>query len=420
MPVSCPGGCNRAFYCSSDCQTRDWELGHSLECAGIKRLMEELSPEEGLDGYTIDYTWLLLRAIDRYYKKEILSRGESEAAIPNSHKSSSMSSASQHAQLPPALQSTLTSAETLEDLWALCSNASSFPTSKLQNEFSTVGLALSLHIVLDLYPNLPHALKDQLTSPSNILPPCDDPYLTTFTQTLLSNPSLLPSHLHPHLTHLLTLLPAPATTSLLSSTLTLICKEECNSFGTYTFPHPTEPRVGYALSLYPTAVFFNHACAPNVGHTTRHSTMVFYALESVKMGEELCISYIGVSKSPDFETRRRFLKDVFFFECDCERCEVDLGGNVRKDGEEEDVVKVKGKVERRLEMLVCGVSVSKEGQAWCKGYFVPGSLAAGAKKTSKGSEGEGSTVVGRKDSAKALEGGEDVWVCEGCSRLQNI
>ncbi|KAF2547228.1 hypothetical protein F2Q70_00022688 [Brassica cretica] len=33
-PLSCPGGCQEAFYCSGSCAEADWESSHSLLCTG--------------------------------------------------------------------------------------------------------------------------------------------------------------------------------------------------------------------------------------------------------------------------------------------------------------------------------------------------------------------------------------------------
>lgn len=93
----------------------------------------------------------------------------------------------------------------------------------------------------------------------------------------------------------------------------LICKEECNSFGLYTFTRKNEPRQSYALALFPTAVYFNHSCAPNVVHTTEEGqNEVFYSARFIPKGEELNITYISIKQS--HEERQRELKDVFLFQ----------------------------------------------------------------------------------------------------------
>ncbi|KAI3654820.1 hypothetical protein MP228_000200 [Amoeboaphelidium protococcarum] len=110
-----------------------------------------------------------------------------------------------------------------------------------------------------------------------------------------------------------------------SELLQLICKEECNSFGLYTFTETGKPKQCYGLALYPLAVFFNHSCDPNVSHTTQGSCQVFYANRRIWAGEELTISYIDIRKSR--AERQQELKDVFLFECSCQRCAMGTAGS---------------------------------------------------------------------------------------------
>lgn len=121
--------------------------------------------------------------------------------------------------------------------------------------------------------------------------------------------SLSPSH------------PALAQTLNFLSSLILICKEECNSFGLYThlYTGPSDLRQGYALALYPTAVFFNHDCTPSITRsTTIEGAMVFKTARELKQGEEASISY--VDEGMDSIARRKVLKDWFLFECGCKTC----------------------------------------------------------------------------------------------------
>lgn len=111
----------------------------------------------------------------------------------------------------------------------------------------------------------------------------------------------------------------------------LICKEECNSFGLYTFnlKGPTHERQSYGLAIFPNVVYFNHQCSPNVGHVTRSvNNQVcnqFYAVKDIKKGEELCISYIPLH-TEKVEERRQKLKFCFCFDCQCEKCIAQLSG----------------------------------------------------------------------------------------------
>ncbi|KAJ2809867.1 hypothetical protein H4S07_003012 [Coemansia furcata] len=111
-------------------------------------------------------------------------------------------------------------------------------------------------------------------------------------------------------------------------------REKANSFGIWDPPtdvlQPTElvdrnssdisydEREWVGFSIYPTAVYFNHSCAPNVSKMRHGRTMTFASNQSVQSGEELFISY-GSITDPVSERRDR-LRDHFFFECACERC----------------------------------------------------------------------------------------------------
>jgi SET and MYND domain-containing protein len=95
-----------------------------------------------------------------------------------------------------------------------------------------------------------------------------------------------------------------------------VCKEECNSFGIYTYEK--KGRIPLGLGLYFNAVFFNHSCIPNVVHSTKGPVEYFYALRSIKKGEELTISYISLKENT--VCRMEKLREYFLFSCDCARC----------------------------------------------------------------------------------------------------
>jgi hypothetical protein len=69
--------------------------------------------------------------------------------------------------------------------------------------------------------------------------------------------------------------------------LDLVCQEECNSFGLYSFLPDSpvgEPKYAFGLAIYPQAVYFNHSCAPNVVHHTIGKRQVFYAVRDIAEG----------------------------------------------------------------------------------------------------------------------------------------
>ncbi|KAJ3309812.1 SET and MYND domain-containing protein 3 [Boothiomyces sp. JEL0838] len=107
---------------------------------------------------------------------------------------------------------------------------------------------------------------------------------------------------------------SPLTASLVS----LIAKEECNSFGLYYSTTNKEPRKGYGLAFFPTAIFFNHSCDPNVSYYKSNNQYEFFTVVPVKKGESLYISYLDFSTNT--QERKQILKQVFHFDCGCRVC----------------------------------------------------------------------------------------------------
>ncbi|KAJ2780306.1 hypothetical protein H4R18_003542 [Coemansia javaensis] len=113
-------------------------------------------------------------------------------------------------------------------------------------------------------------------------------------------------------------------------------REMANSFGIYDPPialsallqdsdnglHGEVEQEYLGTSMYPTAVYFNHSCSPNVAKTRVGRNMRFVAAADVRLGDELFISY-GCISDPVAERRSR-LREHFFFECTCSRCALEL------------------------------------------------------------------------------------------------
>ncbi|KAJ2735502.1 hypothetical protein IW152_001574 [Coemansia sp. BCRC 34962] len=110
-------------------------------------------------------------------------------------------------------------------------------------------------------------------------------------------------------------------------------REKANSFGIWDPPTDVlqpavlaasnlgvsyDEREWVGFSIYPTAVYFNHSCAPNVSKTRHGRAMSFVSNRKVQRGEELFISYGSTTDA--VSERRGRLCDHFFFECACERC----------------------------------------------------------------------------------------------------
>jgi hypothetical protein len=454
LEFECLGGCGRAYYCSRECQQQDWEWGHKWECGVLKEFIKEANETFGVNGdkadddekagYAIDYTWLLLRIIARYQSGAIQQQRQQI-------KSGSLD--------PEEPLGTPSVTQSFQEVWALCENASAFAKDVMYQDFGRCALALSKLVALIAFEkNVPadtilaapsdHLYLNQVAA--NLLQINDDNG-ENIENNLVENYPLTPTpQTHTTLQHLIQTLGYPTTQNILASTLALICKEECNSFGLYNFHSDyRKERQGYALAIYPSAVFFNHSCAPNLGHTTRpgsrvpitssttsstkttattipatnnhHDTilkptgnlMVFYALRDIQPGDELCIAYRGLQFNKtvsDALPRRQHLKNDFFFDCDCERCEVEMweyqnerneqsqlqgqgdrsNQNQSEDGNRQDKFEKKVEVEERLKTLLCG-------EGGCKAFFAPGVLSSSKAKN-----------------------GQPVpqWVCEGCQRVR--
>lgn len=64
----------------------------------------------------------------------------------------------------------------------------------------------------------------------------------------------------------------------------------------------------------------NHDCNPNAVILSNDEQQRLVAGTSIKNGEEITISYLGLMLYSDYETRQTKLKSTKFFECRCDRC----------------------------------------------------------------------------------------------------
>ncbi|KAM0442135.1 hypothetical protein ACHAQK_004457 [Fusarium lateritium] len=111
--------------------------------------------------------------------------------------------------------------------------------------------------------------------------------------------------------------------------LSLLCKEETNTFGLY-------PRITgsqsvndrsisrgemYGMALYPRAAQFNHSCLPNVTHKPDgEARMVYTAARDIAKDEECMITYFDQSTQQDVSSRQYYTEEQFRFKCTCDRC----------------------------------------------------------------------------------------------------
>ncbi|KAJ3163234.1 hypothetical protein HDU86_002404 [Geranomyces michiganensis] len=379
-PQRAPGGsaklshgctsCQQVFYCSTECQKADFEQYHASECAWLKALFlgkpaaspdrvagpssrsnqepDPVANSEGFSPYELDFTWMLARVlINRAQESK---REGTTLASPGPENSDSNG----------ASNTVASSKHSFADIWSFVANASGFSSTAIDS-FVTIARVLATLTRTAILPTagLPASAENTLLPPAaDALPPS---LQSTTTSTL---------------------------SPLESSLVALICKEECNSFGLYTFAYAgaNHPRQSYGIGLYPDAVYFNHSCLPNVGHVTRArmglrggvaeegvgADMVFYAAKDMTAGEEAVISYVALdeSRGRQDEERKTWLKENFFFDCDCERCNSD-GQGTPSDVE----------IRKRLGCHLCG-------KGGCCGWFIPPQLVAGNAKDARNDSGK--------------------------------
>ena len=109
-------------------------------------------------------------------------------------------------------------------------------------------------------------------------------------------------------------------------------REMANSFGLWEMSSQQEQKENdgnvtddlelLGWGIYPSAVYFNHACNANVRKIRDGRKMVFIAKCDIEEGEEACISYGCVEDT--VEERRKRLLEHYHFLCACNRCEQEL------------------------------------------------------------------------------------------------
>ncbi|KXS14621.1 SET domain-containing protein [Gonapodya prolifera JEL478] len=369
LPFGCARGCGTVAYCSKHCSERDWNDFHSYECEFLaKQVLPYCGPHANLvnippspltngstgnghtpesqngfkedklgalpltstlrNPYVHDYLRLLVRVLTARFKEL---RGQPDDVPVNGHSNTPYSA--------------LRSVPCWADVLSMTSNIKEFSEDRVSGEFQVVASKLREYAEHWLGVDQAQLFGEKLDS--------QDPYLL------------------------------------------LVAREECNSFGLYTHSitmpeaeRSTEPlatqtqpssRQSYGLTIYPTAAFFNHSCAPNAVHlsypqpSNRAGTdsppatprMLFFALprREILAGDEICISYtapahlVAAERSQNAAvTRRSELQKWFLFECGCSRC----------------VSEVEGKpLPKEVEAALVGGLCDPKGTV-CSGRWVPG------------------------------------------------
>ncbi|KAJ7100761.1 hypothetical protein B0H15DRAFT_460424 [Mycena belliarum] len=102
----------------------------------------------------------------------------------------------------------------------------------------------------------------------------------------------------------------------------VLARDQGNVFGMYELSTQGDSEM-LGWSMYVSASYFNHDCAPNVRKERLGRAMMFYTTRDVSPDEELCISYIDVADA--VADRRKELSLNWYFDCVCKRCERELG-----------------------------------------------------------------------------------------------
>ncbi|GMF15746.1 unnamed protein product [Phytophthora lilii] len=95
----------------------------------------------------------------------------------------------------------------------------------------------------------------------------------------------------------------------------LFGRVNCNAFSLAN--DVTNEAVG--IGLFPDGALFNHDCDPNCVVSFKGREMRVHVVKDVEVGEELTVSYVELLQSTT--SRRKELKESYFFDCTCERCE---------------------------------------------------------------------------------------------------
>ncbi|KAJ7677956.1 hypothetical protein DFH06DRAFT_1167484 [Mycena polygramma] len=101
----------------------------------------------------------------------------------------------------------------------------------------------------------------------------------------------------------------------------ILARDPGNVFGMYEMNEEGDSEM-LGWSMYVSASYFNHDCAPNVRKERAGRALLFYTTRDVALGEELSINYIDLKD--DVAERRKQLSANWYFDCVCERCRKEL------------------------------------------------------------------------------------------------
>ncbi|KAJ7176791.1 hypothetical protein C8R46DRAFT_1077337 [Mycena filopes] len=142
-------------------------------------------------------------------------------------------------------------------------------------------------------------------------------------QYIRGRPHALASHLRVYLFVRRVVLSVPALAPYLATSemvRAILSRDAGNVFGMYEMNEEGDSEM-LGWSMYVSASYFNHDCAPNVRKERAGRALLFYTTRDVAIGEELCTNYIDI-KDPVAE-RRNYLSANWYFDCVCERCKTE-------------------------------------------------------------------------------------------------
>lgn len=375
--------CDEIWYCDQSCREQDWHI-HQFECEYLgllykdnhtqhanKEQWQEAAKEfRGLDPYAQDYTRCLIRVlVHRFNELQATSTTSEVPSSPTADPSDPEFDEQDEAPLP------------FSRIWDMVENRETYTQDKLEYEMKPVARILDAFqdYYCSCYSTPPRPVTGQRAMPKGA-------------------------------------------TLTLDELLGLICREECNSFGLYSYPHAPwnirgrhdnndgavdNSKQGYALGLFARGFLssFNHSCSPNVYHVAHKKHLLFFAACDIAAGEELNIFYLEVgpqyraplplspkanqNRLESFKTRRAFLKSHFHFDCGCERCQWE------ESLEETAGRPIAGMDQERERFLSVGLICAREG---CYGFYAPPTVLK---------------VLLENDAVD-----ESQWVCVACGHLQ--
>jgi hypothetical protein len=90
-----------------------------------------------------------------------------------------------------------------------------------------------------------------------------------------------------------------------------------NPLASFKPPQDKEDRMDLPCALYLLPSYFNHSCAPNASREHFGNVMVIRAVQKIRKGEEIFLSYLGMGGS--YKDRKKELKK-WINQCECEIC----------------------------------------------------------------------------------------------------